>query len=1077
MRNKKEQAAPITIDQCMIKDRFRLQQKLKGRHPSNKKDPSKTDALVLRSAALAKKRQELLPKPTFPEALPVSQRLEELQKAISENQVIIVAGETGSGKTTQLPKICLSLGRGVFGTIGHTQPRRVAARTVAHRIAEELDVPLGKSVGYQVRFTDQSTEESNIKVMTDGILLAETRTDKFLEAYDTIIIDEAHERSLNIDFLMGYLKQILPKRPDLKVIVTSATIDLERFSKHFSNAPIVEVSGRTFPVDVHYRPAELSTKDSDSDEVMNQGILETLREIQTLERGAGSPGDVLIFLAGEREIRDVAQEIRKSDLKNTEVLPLYSRLSVAEQNRVFQKHTARRIVLATNVAETSLTVPGIRYVIDPGMARISRYSVRSKVQQLPIEPISQASANQRMGRCGRISHGVCFRLYSEEDFQSRPEFTTPEILRTNLASVILQMLNLKLGNINQFPFIERPEQRQVNDGYQLLYELQAVDDRKNISRIGRDMTKYPIDLRLARMLLAAGKLRCLNEVLIIVSAMAAQDPRERPHEKQQAADQKHREHWHEQSDFLTFVNLWHFYEEQRQALKQSQLRKFCKVNFLSFMRMREWRENHRQLLLLSREMKLKENSTPADYDAVHQALLTGLLGNIGEKTSETEYLGTRNRKHFIFPGSAQFKRKPKWIVSAELVETTRLFARNVAQIESSWVEPLALHLVKRHHQQAHFSRKRAQVMAYEEVMLYGVTIIKKRLVDYGGIDPIKARHLFIQEGLVEQMLNSKAGFYRHNCKLIDDIEKLESKSRRRDILVDNDTLFRFYDERIPQGITSLIQLDQWRKQTEVKQPKILYLQNRDLMQQEPEISTLEFPDELALAETKLKLNYHFDPQHEDDGVSLNVPVALLREVSPEQLDWLIPGLLKEKSLALMKSLPKSLRKNFVPAPDYLEKVLPMLEYDGRSLAIVLAEKLFRVSGVRVEASAFDSKVLSQHLRMNIKVVGEKGEVLGSGRNLTELQKEYAAQAATVFNKRDRHKLEVSDAVSWVFGSIPESVDLVRGKIRFKGYPALIDHGESVSLDILDDREQARQKTEVGLLRLVMLDLERSKKIC
>ena len=1064
-----------SIDLCMIKDRHRLRQKLKGARAPLKKNPSKADGVMSKSMALAEKRKALLPTPTFPEALPVSQRLETLQTAIADNQVIIVAGETGSGKTTQLPKICLSLGRGVFGTIGHTQPRRVAARTVAHRIAEELDVPLGKAVGYQVRFTDQSSEESNVKVMTDGILLAETRTDKFLENYDTIIIDEAHERSLNIDFLLGYLKRILPRRPDLKLIITSATIDVERFSEHFSGAPVIEVSGRTFPVDVHYRPADTGSKDNDSDEVLNQGILDTLHEIEQLERGAKSPGDVLVFLAGEREIRDVAHEIRKSDLRSTEVLPLYSRLSVAEQNRVFQKHTGRRIVLATNVAETSLTVPGIRYVIDPGTARISRYSVRSKVQQLPIEPISQASANQRKGRCGRVSHGVCFRLYSEEDFLSRPEFTTPEILRTNLAAVILQMLNLKLGNINQFPFIERPEQRQINDGYQLLFELQAVDDRKNISRIGRDMTRFPIDLRLARMLLAAGKLNCLNEVLIIVSAMAAQDPRERPHDKQQAADQKHREHWHEQSDFLAFVNLWHFYEEQRQTLKQSQLRKFCKTHFLSFMRMREWRENHRQLLLMSREMKLKQNSTAADYEVVHQALLTGLLGNIGEKVSETEYLGARNRKHFIFPGSSQFKRKPKWVMSAELVETTRLFARTVAQIESQWVEPLALHLVKRHHQQAHFSAKRSQILASEEVMLYGITIIKKRLVDYGSIDPVKARQLFIQQGLVEQKLNSRAGFYRHNCKLIDEIEKLESKSRRRDILVDDHTLYRFYDERIPEGICNLVLLDHWRKQVEAKQPKLLFLKHADLMQQRPEISTLEFPDEMALADTKLKLNYHFDPQHEDDGVSLNVPVSLLRDVSSEQLDWLIPGLLKEKSLALMKSLPKAIRKNFVPAPDYLAKVLPLLEYDGRSLAIVLAEKLFRVSGIKVDPSAFDANVLSQHLRMNIKVVGEKGEVLGRGRNLIDLQKEYAAQAASVFNERDRHDLEVAGAVSWVFGTVPETVDLVRGKVKLKGYPAIVDHLDSVALEIMDNKSQAQRVSETGMLRLYMLTLKDQKK--
>ncbi|MCH8257286.1 MAG: ATP-dependent RNA helicase HrpA, partial [Proteobacteria bacterium] len=710
------------IDLCMIKDRFRFQRELRGKYSrANLSDR------IERSIELVEKRQAAAPKPTYPESLPITGTVQEISAAITANQVIIVSGETGSGKTTQLPKICLEIGRGIQGIIGHTQPRRIAARTVAHRIAEELDVKFGEQVGYQVRFTDQTNPETHINVMTDGILLAETQQDKFLEAYDTLIIDEAHERSLNIDFLMGYIKRILPKRPDLKVIITSATIDVESFSKHFNDAPVIEVSGRTYPVEVHYRPLTESTRARDSDELMYQGILAALHETSQLEKGRAQAGDVLVFLAGEREIREVAQLIRRSTLLNKgsrklEVLPLYSRLSVDEQNRVFQRHAMRRVVLTTNVAETSLTVPGIRYVIDPGFARISRYSYRSKVQQLPIEAISQASAQQRKGRCGRVTDGVCFRLYGQEDFDARPEFTQPAILRTNLASVILQMLQLRLGDMSKFPFLERPDQRQINDGFHLLNELQAVDKARKITRLGKDIARFPLDLRLARMLLEAGRTGCLSEMLVIASALSVQDPRERPLEHQQAADEAHKQYWHEQSDFMAFVNLWNSYEDERQKLSQSQLRKFCRKKYLSFMRMREWRDVHRQLHLLCREMNLKENHKPADYGSIHRALLSGLLGNIGEKTDDNEYTGARNRKQYIFPGSSQFKRKPKWIVSSELVETTRLFARNVAQIESEWIEPLATHLLRRNFFEPHFDAEKGQVFVYEEVSLYGVVI-------------------------------------------------------------------------------------------------------------------------------------------------------------------------------------------------------------------------------------------------------------------------------------------------------------------------------------------------------------------
>jgi ATP-dependent helicase HrpA len=1055
----------------MIKDRRRLRQALSRDAASDGQGRSDAVAAQLaRSTAYAEARQAALPVPTFPENLPVSQRLDDIKAALASHQVVIIAGETGSGKTTQLPKICLALGRGVHGMIGHTQPRRVAARTVGNRIADELHVKFGEQVGYQVRFTDQTSPVTLVKVMTDGILLAETARDRLLEAYDTIIIDEAHERSLNIDFLLGYLKGILPKRPDLKVIVTSATIDVQRFSQHFSDAPVIEVSGRTFPVVVHYRPTLMETKSQDADETMYQGVLDTLQEIEQLERKRQSPGDVLVFLSGEREIRELAQLLRKAELRLWEVLPLYSRLSVAEQNRVFQAHRGRRIVLATNVAETSLTVPGIRYVIDTGLARISRYSVRSKIQQLPIEPISRASADQRKGRCGRISDGVCFRLYAEEDFLSRPEFTAPEILRTNLAAVILQMLTLKLGDISHFPFLEKPDKRQINDGFHLLQELQAVDDGRQINRMGREMARFPLDLRLSRMLMQASRTGCMTEVLTIVSGLAMQDPRDRPHDQQQAADEKHRQFKDEQSDFMTLVNIWEFFEAQRQALTQNQLRKFCRQHFLNYLRMREWQENHRQLHLVAKELKLKKNVEPADYATVHQALLAGLLGNIGERTDEKDYLGARNRRHFIFPGSGQFKRRPRWIMSAELVETTRLFGRTVAQIESEWIEPLAGHLVKRNYAEAYFDIKRGQVVAFEEVMLYGVAVIKKRLVSYGPVDPVRARHIFIQEALVEQQMDSKAGFYRHNCQLVAEIEKLESMSRKRDILVDAYTIFRFYDALLPETIAGAVDLDTWRKQIEMTSPKLLYLDKPTLMKQEPGLSEALYPNQIEIAETRLKLDYHFDPQHEDDGVSVKVPVALLRQVSRAQLDWVIPGLLREKCLALIKSLPKAIRKRFVPAPEYVDKVLPSLVYDGRDLTEVLAEKLFRLNGMRVNASDFTPDNLDQHLKMNIKVINDKGQLIGSARDLDQLQLEFAAQTDKDFNQRSRHELEVEGAVDWQFGELPAVIKITQADITLKGYPTLVDNQDSVAVKILDNPIESVRVSKLGLQRLIMLSL-------
>lgn len=1059
------------IDQCMIADRFRMRRDLK-----KKNERGKLIKALSRSTKLVQQRKDSLPVVSYPESLPVAQSADRLLDAIKKHQVIIVAGETGSGKTTQLPKICLDAGRGVFGRIGHTQPRRVAARTIAHRLAEELGVSVGREVGYQVRFQDETRPETLIKVMTDGVLLAETQNDRFLERYDTIIIDEAHERSLNIDFLLGYIKRILPKRPDLKVIITSATIDLERFSRHFGHAPIIEVSGRTFPVDVHYRPLEESPED---DEPVSKGILEALNEIDSMPRG-----DVLIFLPGEREIRETAREIKRKGPKGYELLPLYSRLGVAEQNRVFSPPVAsqgelegratRRIVLATNVAETSLTVPGIRYVIDPGLARISRYSVRSKVQQLPVEPVSQASANQRMGRCGRVSDGVCFRLYEEEDFLARAEFTEPEILRTNLAAVILQMLQLKLGDISKFPFVERPDTKQINDGFALLFELGAVDQQRHLTRLGKRLARFPVDLKFARMLLAADQMGCLDEMLILTSGMTIQDPRERPFDHQQAADECHKQYWHEQSDFLALITLWQRYEEKRQALSQGQLRKHCRQNFLSFMRMREWREIHRQLLLICRELGFKPNRKPAEYTAIHRALMTGLLGHIAEKTAEHEYTGARNRKQYIFPGSSQFSRKPGWILSGELVETTRLFARNVAQIEKGWIEPLAGHLIQRTFHDPEFSADRGQVVAYEEVKLYGRVIVANRVVDFGSVDPSRARELFIEKALVQGEMKSRLKFYKDNRKLIRDIQNLESKARKRDILIENRALFDFYDQVLPQDVSSEMDLAAFA-QASNRNASGLKLTREELMRREADLSVELYPDRLQVGTAKLPLRYKFEPGSGDDGVSVDLPVVLLNQVPRAQLDWIVPGLLREKCLALVKSLPKSLRKKFVPAPDYVDRVLESFEFDGRTLNEALADKLFRLSGTRVSASDFQADNLDRHLALNIRVVNERGKVIARGRDLDALVSSLDEEITNQLQNRELHGLEVQGQTAWTFGTLPPSLEISKSGVEVTYYPAIVDEGSSVAVELVESAWKAKQLSESGVLRLLLLRMKDQQK--
>ncbi|NND69888.1 MAG: ATP-dependent RNA helicase HrpA, partial [Halioglobus sp.] len=843
-------------------------------------------------------KERELPAITYPADLPIAERREEIAAAIAGHQVVIVAGETGSGKTTQLPKICLELGRGTRGRIGHTQPRRLAARTVAGRIASELGTELGQLVGYQVRFHDQVSEDSAIKLMTDGILLAEIERDRNLQQYDTLIIDEAHERSLNIDFLLGYLKRLLPRRPDLKVIVTSATIDVVGFSRHFNDAPVVEVSGRSYPVETLYEPPVAEDGERWS---------QVVRLVEDIESGRYGPrGDVLVFLPGEREIRELALLLRR--LAGPEVLPLYARLGQAEQNRVFEGRgsSSLRVVLATNVAETSLTVPGIRYVIDPGEARLSRYSYRSKLQRLPVEPVSQASADQRRGRCGRVGPGVCIRLYSEEDYLSRPEYTEPEIQRTNLAAVILQALQLRLGDIGEFPFLNPPDVRLVRDGFRLLTELGAVTEAGKLTSLGRRMSRLPVDPRLGRMILAGAELGCLAEILVIASALSVQDPRERPPEKRTQADQSHARFRHERSDFMAWLNLWRYFEEQRQALSQNKLRKLCQREFLSYRRMREWRDIHTQLTIACRQQKLQPPAQlppEENYAAVHRALLSGLLGHIARHQEGREYQGARERKLQVFPGSSQASRKPKWIVAAEIVETSRVFAREVAAIEPRWVLDLEPAQLKRHYSEPHWRSRRGQVVALERTTLYGLTLAEKRPVHYGPLAPAESRELMIREGLIPGSYHQHPAFLKHNRRLVRDIEDMESRSRRRDLLVDEQALFTFYDERLPEDIFTASRLAAWLKKNAGAE-KALYMSREDLLARDPGAALGgQFPDVLEWRDMRFRLSYAFEPGGVGDGVSVTVPVALLNRVPRYRFDWLVPGLLREKCIALVKALP------------------------------------------------------------------------------------------------------------------------------------------------------------------------------
>ncbi|MEU8520306.1 ATP-dependent RNA helicase HrpA [Streptomyces sp. NPDC048577] len=1094
------------LAEVSLRDAHRLGRRLEGARRIRK--PEAREAVLDEIAAEAGKAKERtdgrasrVPVVTYPEQLPVSQRKDTILEAIRDHQVVIVAGETGSGKTTQIPKICLELGRGVRGMIGHTQPRRIAARTVAERVAEELRTPLGEAVGWKVRFTDQVNPDATfVKLMTDGILLAEIQTDRELRAYDTIIIDEAHERSLNIDFLLGYLAQLLPRRPDLKVVITSATIDPERFSRHFGDAPIVEVSGRTYPVEVRYRPLlEEDGDEADRDQIT--AICDAVDELQS-----EGPGDILVFLSGEREIRDTADALLKKQLRNTEVLPLYARLSHAEQHRVFQAHSGRRIVLATNVAETSLTVPGIKYVIDPGTARISRYSHRTKVQRLPIEPVSQASANQRKGRCGRTSDGICVRLYSEDDFLTRPEFTDAEILRTNLASVILQMTAAGLGEIEKFPFIDPPDHRNIRDGVQLLQELGALnptekDPRKRLTEQGRKLAQLPVDPRLARMVLEADRNGCVREVMVIAAALSIQDPRERPSDKQAQADQQHARFKDETSDFLAFLNLWRHIREQQKERGSSSFRRMCKQEYLNFLRIREWQDIYAQLRTVAKQMGIHLNEEDAPEQSVHVSLLAGLLSHIGMKDVKTtggetgrttgregakspgknEYLGARNAKFAVFPGSALFRKPPRFIMSAELVETSRLWARVNARVEPEWIEPLAEHLVKRTYSEPHWEKDQAAVMAIEKVTLYGVPIVTDRKVNYGRIDPEVSRDLFIRNALVEGDWRTHHKFFADNRKLLTEVEELEHRARRRDILVDDETLFDFYDQRVPEHVVSGAHFDSWWKHKRREEPDFLDFEREMLINEKAgAVTKADYPDSWRQGPLKFRVTYQFEPGADADGVTVHIPLQVLNQVTDEGFDWQIPGLREQVVTELIRSLPKPVRRHYVPAPNYATRFLDAAVPLQEPLPSTLARELQRMVGVPVAAEDFDLSRVPDHLKITFRVVDERRRRIAEGKDLEALRLQLrpkarqalsqAAAAATGGPGGSGQSLERTGLTDWTIGALTQVFETRRAGQPVKAYPALVDAGDTVSVRLFDTEAERAAAMWRGTRRLILLNI-------
>jgi ATP-dependent helicase HrpA len=1074
------------LDGLTIRDAARLGRRLKSlRGNASSGKLQQIAEQFVAAEALVASREAAVPTITYPD-LPVSDRRDEIARAIAEHQVVVVAGETGSGKTTQLPKICLELGRGIRGTIGHTQPRRLAARTVAQRIADELGTPLGEAVGYTVRFTDQASDRTLVKLMTDGILLAEIQRDRRLLRYDTLILDEAHERSLNIDFLLGYLRELLPRRPDLKVIVTSATIEPERFAAHFGGAehgssggaPIVEVSGRTYPVEIRYRPLEvpaLSTNDDDPDDPDHDVIRTEMRDqteaivdaIGELEKEP--PGDVLVFLSGEREIRDTAEVLK--DLKHTEVLPLYARLPTAEQQRVFAPHTGRRVVLATNVAETSLTVPGVRYVVDPGTARISRYSRRTKVQRLPIEPISQASAAQRAGRSGRVAPGVCIRLYSEEEFAARPRFTDPEILRTNLAAVILQMAALQLGDIDEFPFLDPPDKRSIRDGVLLLQELGAFDRDGAITDLGRRLARLPVDPRLGRMILQAAAEGCVGEVLVLAAALSIPDPRERPADREEAARQKHARFADEHSDFISYLNLWRYLREQRKERSGNAFRRMCREEFLHYLRIREWQDLTGQLRGIARDIGIRESDEDADPARIHAALTAGLLSHIGMREGDArEYTGARNAKFVLAPGSVMTKKPPRWVVVAELVETSRLYGRIAARIEPGALESVGAHLVQRTYSEPHWDAQRGAVMAYERVTLYGLPLVPRRRVNYAQVEPALARELFIRHALVEGDWQTRHHFFRDNARLREELEEIEERARRRDLIVGDDEIYAFYDVRVPAEVVSASHFDAWWKKQRHRTPELLTFTRNDLLRTEE--AAADQPDTWQAGDLSLPVTYRFEPGAEDDGITVHVPVEVLARLGGDEFAWHVPALREELVTALIRSLPKDLRRNFVPAPDTARAVLADLEPGTDPLLQSLQRALQRRTGVLVPIDAFDLDKLPSHLRLTFAVQSADGTEVARGKDLEALQQQLAAPARRAVADAVADGLERSGLRGWPddIDELPRTVERVSGGHTVRGFPAFVDAGGAVDVRVFAAAAEQDAAMGAGVRRLLRLSV-------
>ena len=1097
-RPRGDRAADTTLTADARRLRSLQRELLRSTGEKRQKLQADLGALMTASQAAVAERRARLPKPEFQPELPVNERRADIAELIAKHQVVIVCGETGSGKTTQLPKICLDLGIGARGLIGHTQPRRLAARSVATRLAQELKTQVGAGVGVKIRFHDKSTADSWVKLMTDGILLAESQSDPYLNAYEAIIIDEAHERSLNIDFLLGYLKQLLPKRPDLKLIITSATIDAERFANHFGRdgkpAPVIEVSGRLYPVEVRYRPVDDLEKQDDERDLYD-AIVDAADELARL-----GPGDILVFLPGEREIREAAEALRKHALARPglstahapEILPLFSRLSAGEQDRIFKPSGGqRRIVLATNVAETSLTVPGIRYVIDTGLARVKRYSYRNKVEQLQVEKISQAAARQRAGRCGRVAAGVCVRLYDEADFNARAPFSDPEILRSSLAGVILRMKALRLTDVETFPFIEPPPSKAINDGYALLQELGALDDDNKLTKVGEALAKLPLDPRIGRMLVAARDLGCLTEVLVIAAGLSTQDPRERPQERQQAADEKHKQFADEKSEFLSWVKLWAWFKNAVDHKKSNKsLVDSCHAHFLSYLRLREWREVHGQLHAMVTELGWKENETPGTYDAIHMALLSGLLGNIGCKSDESGYyLGARGIRFLIHPSSPLQKKAGKWIMAAEITETTRLFGRCVAKIEADWIEKVGAHLIKRQYFDPHWEKKAMQVAGWERTTLYGIVINPKRRIHYGPLAPAEARDIFIRQGLVAEEIDESFAkrwpFFQHNQKQIRDIEKIEHKQRRQDVLVDDELIVAFYDHLIPEGIHNGATFDHWRKTAEQENPKLLFLAKDDLMRHSAAgVTTEAFPHHLKVGGVDYALSYHFEPGSPRDGVTLTLPLAQLNQIPALRMEWLVLGLLKEKLVQLIKTLPQKIRAKLVPVPEFVDEFIaatagndkkmnqglipPLIDY-------ILEARGLNARGWAVTPDAFRPDALPPHFSMNYKLIDEHGRQLDMNRSLVALRGEWGKEAKEEFAELHETPSEYTNLTDWTFGELPELMEVPVGKQTVIGYPALVDDGETVSLKVFDSAEEAAETHRKGLARLFMLQFREQVK--